>query len=332
MNEGSKQVPIFVGDGTSYLPFIYVASALSSLTADQRTALDGWCNSVDRAAIPLDGPAWVRVHTPFKQSAPWLDDGRSPEEIYRANRAYLCSEADGFILFAWRGGSIGSGQELAWAQMMGIPALVLAYGRDPAEVQAGESLGPENADRISRQLHGAASETDLEIHWFSGAEQLEAIVSKWLRQKRPAIEDRNRLRAMHRQRAATPLAVFRAAAARLGTSAATEVEAATRLHAGRVEALLASEDALLAASFEELFRLSTGLGVELGEAISPRRRTLMPKQLEALQQAAVENEWSPETVVAAIERSQVAMASDGVRRLSLSSPDAWVEFMRRRQP
>jgi ribosomal protein L13E len=332
MNEKPGQVPIFVGDGTSYLPFIYVASALSSLTADEQTALDGWCSSVNRAAVPLEGPTWVRVHTPFKQSAPWLEDGRSSEEIYRANRTYLCSEADGLILFAWRGGSIGSGQELAWAQMMAIPVLVLAYGRDPAEVREGERSGPENADRISRQLRGTASETDLEIHWFTGAEQLETVVRKWLSQKRKAIEDRNRLRRMHRQRAATPLTVFRAAAARLGASAATEVEAATRLDAGRVEALLASEDALLAASLEELFRLSTGLGVELGEAISPRRRTLMPKQLEALQQAAMENEWSPETVVAAVESGQLAMASDGVRRLPLSSPEAWVEFMRRGGP
>lgn len=216
--------------------------------------------------------------------------------------------------------------------MMAIPVLVLAYGRDPAEVSEGERTGPENADQISRQLRGTASEADLEIRWFTGAEQLEGVVREWLGRKRTAIEDRNRLRMMHRQRAATPLAVFRAAVARLGPSAATEVEAATRLNAGRVEALLASEDALLAASFEELFRLSTGLGVELGEAISPRRRTLMPKQFEALQQAAIENEWSPETVVAAVEHGQLAMASDGVRRLPLSSPEAWIEFMRRGLP
>lgn len=331
MTSESRQVPIFTGDGTAYLPFIYVASALSSLTADEQTALDGWCSTVDRAAVPLDGPQWVRVHTPFKQSAPWLDDGRTPVEIYRANRAHLCSEADALIIFAWRGGSIGAGQELAWAQMMAIPVLVLAYGRDPGEVRDGERAGPENADRISRQLRGTASEVDLEVRWFTGAEHLEAVVRKWLGDKRSVIQDRNRLRIMHRQRAATPLAVFRAAASRLGGSAGTEVEALTRLSAGRVEALLDSEDALLAASFEELFRLSTGLGVELGEAISPRRRTLMPKQLEALQQAAIENEWTPETVIAAFERGQLAMASDGVRRLPLSSPEAWTEFMRRDQ-
>jgi hypothetical protein len=137
---------------------------------------------------------------------------------------------------------------------------------------------------------------------------------------------------MHRQRAAVPLAVLRAAAARIGAKAATEVEASTRLNAGRVEAMLSSEDALLAASFEELFRLSTGLGVELGEAISPRRRTLMPKQLEALQQAAIENDWSPEVVLAAVERGQVAAMSDGVRRLPLSSPEAWTRFMQREHP
>jgi hypothetical protein len=322
------QVPIFAGNGVDRVPLIYAASALSSLTADQRTALDGWCTALDRAAVPLDGPAWVRVHTPFKQSPPWLGDGVGAADIYRKNRSYLYAEADAIILFAWRGGSIGCGQELAWAQAACLPVLVLAYGEeDPDNADQLQGAGPENADRLSRQLRGTASDSDLEIRWFANAEQLESEVRTWLLSKRSAIEDRNRIRVMHRQRATTLLTVLRSAVSRIGPDAARGVEAQTRLDAGRVETLLESEDALLSASFEELIRLSTGLGVELGEAISPRRRTLMPKQLEALRQASIENEWAPDKVIAAVEKGQQAMASDGVRRLPLSSPEAWVIFM-----
>lgn len=328
MSEASeKQGRIFSGDGTSHLPCLYVATALSSLNPDQRSTLDGWCTAVDRAIIPLSGdPAWLRVHQPFKLSASWLGDGRSPEEIYRKNWRHVCTETDGFILFAQRGGSIGAGQELAWAQKMGIPILVLAHGRDPEDLEEGEE-NLANADTLSRQLLGAASDTDLKIRWFSSTEKLETVVREWVRQRRGAIEDRHRLRRMHRQRAATPLAVFNAAASRFSPDVAREVAALTRLHPRRVEHLLASEDALLAASLDELLRLSTGLGIDLGEALSPRRRTLQPKQLEALSQAATENEWPPEQIVAAVERGQFVLASDGVRRLPLSNPEGWLRLM-----
>lgn len=328
MNDLPEQVPIFTGDGTSYLPLAYVCTALSSLGADDRTIFDGWCGVIDRAAAPREGgPSSLRVHHPFRVSPPW-DDDRSPEEIYAANWTYLATEVDGLILFIRRGGSIGCGQELAWAQAMCLPVLVLGHGRDPRALGEGER-NLENADRLSRQLEGTASRADLEVHWFADTERLEAIVRDWFERKAALMSDRHRLRRMHRQRAAVPLAVLNAAAARLGADAPREVAAQTQLHPGRVEQLLGGEDALLAASLEELYRLSTGLGVDLGEALTRRQAKLQPRQLQALAEAAVENEWPPQRVIDAVERGQTLLAVGGVRRLPLGSAEGWVELMER---
>ena len=70
-------------------PFVYVACRLTSLDAEHRKLLDSWCTHIQHAvteAVDDSGDPWrVAVHTPLSWSAPWTDDGRTPQDIYALN-------------------------------------------------------------------------------------------------------------------------------------------------------------------------------------------------------------------------------------------------------
>jgi hypothetical protein len=245
-----------MNDSEPIAPLLYVASALSSLDDDERAQLDTWFETIERVAAAQGEP--LRIHVPFRVSAPWGEDAQSPGDIYRRNSGLVWGAADGLIVFGLKGGSLGAGQELAWAQLRGLPLLVLANGGPPgtAPASAGE-------DRLSRQVEGAASEADLTVGWFTAVDDLSEIVDSWIRAKRGAFDARVRARREQREPAAAIQAELQRAAAALGPEAAATVEARAGITPGRLKRLLEDVDAVPMLSLDELLRLAPALDVEL---------------------------------------------------------------------
>src|SRR5215510_419656 len=108
-------------------PLVYLGMPLSQLPKDRREAVEQLEFIVNQAIIDQthrDPESWpLRVHSPVKLSAPWREDGRTPEEVYELNSGKIELEADAMIVIAEKGGSSGIGQELAWACALSLPIL-----------------------------------------------------------------------------------------------------------------------------------------------------------------------------------------------------------------
>ena len=128
MAEERDQLSFGFEDQEDDLPLVYVASALSSLSDDEQRLVDAWCELIHRAVVETAGHAdqpWsVRVHMPITWSAPWIESRRSAEEIYHLNASRVLRAA-ALVVIGYRGGSLGSGQEFAWASLLRVPVLYL---------------------------------------------------------------------------------------------------------------------------------------------------------------------------------------------------------------
>ena len=72
-------------------------------------------------------PIWP-IDAPIDYSAPWKQDGLSPDDVYRKNLDAIHA-SDALIAFGENGASAGVGQELEWAIRLGIPILYLTADR-----------------------------------------------------------------------------------------------------------------------------------------------------------------------------------------------------------
>jgi len=115
---------------------IYVASALTALEPTERSQISRRCDIIDQAIVASSGSIgkpW-KVHLPVLWSAPGPDDDRTPREIYNFNRDHV-RRATGLVLLGDHGGSLGAGQEFAWAIARRLPVLVLLTGDEPLSRQ-----------------------------------------------------------------------------------------------------------------------------------------------------------------------------------------------------
>lgn len=290
---------------------LYVASALTALEPDQRSEISRRCEIIDRTIVECSGGTgepW-QVHLPVLWSAPGPADDRSPRQIYDFNRDKV-RRASGLVLLGDHGGSLGAGQEFAWAVARRLPVLALHTGNKP----------------VSRQIAGTPAQ--MIVRHVTTDDELEAAANEWVTEWGPAVESRARsetgqliiaIRAADRLRDA-----FEAS-----PDSIEAIAAVAGLNPDRVSELFSAE-ALLDGSVSELIALSGALSLEAGETLNPNPiPELSSNQRSGLAIAAEEYEWSPREILQIETRARLEIAKGGVRRLPLSSVQDWVTFARR---
>jgi hypothetical protein len=299
-------------------PLIYIGMPLSQLPKERRETVELLAYTVNEAIAQQTRseiePWPVRVHSPIKHSAPWKEDDRSAEDVYRLNTDKVWLEADAMIIIAERGGSVGIGQELAWACALQLPVLIVHW------------------DQIymSRQPRGTAAEHDIEVKAYRDPEHLRDLVDSWLVSRRTEISDgpRRRLgRQGHFARASTLLGERWG---ELGSGQRRHAEMTTRLSAARIDRILSDPLALAAASVQELVAIGCAVGIDVLDLVrSPPLPELRHGQREALASAASEFGWDPETTLRLHDRARAEIGRGGIRRLPLASNQDWLEFAER---
>lgn len=289
---------------------IYVASALTALEPEQRSDISRRCEIIDRTIVATSGamgPAW-QVHLPVLWSAPRPDDRRTPREIYELNRGHV-RRASGLVLLGDHGGSLGAGQEFAWALARRLPVLVIL------------GLG----STLSRQVAGTPAL--MCVRNAPTGSDLHRVVAHWVTEWGPAVESR--------ARAGTGERIIAIRAAERIHSAFTEsvdsieaICAIAGLTPERTQELFDPE-ALLDGSVSELIALSCALGLEPGEALNPHPMPeLSASQQSGLVTAAQEYDWTPTQILRVESRARLELAKGGTRRLPLASVQDWITFAR----
>lgn len=307
-NDRSEQLAFELEDRPD--THIYVASALTALEPNDRSEISRRCEIIDRTIVETSGSAgdpWT-VHLPVLWSAPKPDDQRSPREIYELNRGHV-RRASGLVLLGDHGGSLGAGQEFAWALARRLPVLVI--------------LGPDST--LSRQIAGTPAQ--MCIREAKTDDELRQVVAHWVVEWGPAVESRARNGTGER------LIAIRAAERLSNAFAASSdsieaISAVAGLNPERVMELFEPE-ALLDGSVSELIALSRALGLEAGDALNPNPiPELSPSQRDGLATAAQEYDWTPIQILQVESRARLELARGGIRRLSLASVQDWITFAR----
>ena len=154
---------------------IYVASALTALATSDRDEISRRCDIIDQTIIErsgIDGQPW-QVHLPVLWSAPRPTDTRTSPEIYQTNREHV-RRASGLILLGDHGGSLGAGQEFAWAVARRLPVLVILPDDRP----------------LSRQIAGTPAQ--MCVRRATADDELRDAVKGWVDDWGAAVESRAR--------------------------------------------------------------------------------------------------------------------------------------------
>lgn len=302
----------------SEAPLIYIGMPLSQLPKERRETVELLAYTVNDTITQQTRneiePWPVRVHSPIKHSAPWKEDERSAEDVYQLNTDKVWLEADAMIVIAEKGGSLGIGQELAWACALQLPVLIL-HREDTF---------------ISRQPRGASAEHDIEIKPYRSPEHLRDLVDAWLVSRRAQICDGPRRRLGRRGHFARASFLLAERWEALTPEQRKHTVMATRLPATRIERILSDPLALAAASVQELAAIGCAVGLDI---LDLDRKAPLPElrrsQREALVSAASEFGWDAETTLRLQDRARAELGRGGVRRLPLASNQDWFEFAER---
>jgi hypothetical protein len=301
-----------LGDET---PLIYIAVPLSQVQEDHRETIELLAHTVTETIVgqtDSEKDPWVvRVHSPIKHSAPWKKDGRTPEEIYELNTSKIWLEADAVVVIADHGGSLGIGQELAWACSLQLPIVILH----------------REGTTISRQPSGAAAEYDIELLEYSDPEHMRDLLGRWLISHRAQICDGPRRRVGRRAHLTGICTLLAARWEQLSPEERHHAVMVARMPAIRVERIVSDPLVMAAASVQELIAIGCAVGIDLLDLPrTPPPPELAPSQREALAAAATELGWSHEETLRLHNAARVEMGRGGVRRLPLASINDWLEF------
>lgn len=297
---------------------IYVASAISSLAGDGQEEVERACALIklaaEAAAATMETSWNLHVHAPCLESSPWKAPDTSPEQIFDDNNRIVCEEADALIILGAFGGSLGAGQELAWASSVRLPALLL-HKKD---------------QKVSRQVRGTPIDLEI-VEFLSGRHLIETVVDYVFR-RRHAIETHARQRR-DRLLALQPLVqTLRDEWNRLDESARRQVHAIARIHPRRVEMLLKRPEALRAASVDEVLALAGALGTDPWKQLSGEALPqLSYEQLQGLKTAAIEYDWHVPETLELMHEAQLELAKGGTRRFRLITTEDWYRFRASRQ-
>jgi hypothetical protein len=301
------------GEGDEF-SLVYVASALTHLDQQGKLLIDAWCYVIKTAVDEASG-AYLRTHLPVQWSDPGnVDDTRAPANIYELNAGKLREEVDALIVLGYRGGSLGAGQEFAWAASLRMPILYLRDAENP----------------LSRQIEGTPA--DVTIVNFTDADGIANGVRGFIRAKRAIIQDGARRRRNRRNQFTAVAEAIRDAWDRLGDNARASVSSEARLNARRVEEVAGNPLVVGAASLDEIAAITGGLGIDMSLWLGPASLPdLNQRELEALRTAATENGWPGGEAVDLLRAARLELARGGTRRLRLTSPADWIRFQETRR-
>ena len=313
-----EQLVLATTTGSEAESLIYLASPISSLAGEQREEIVRDCALIKvtaEAYADTAEPPWgLRVHVPCLESSPWEAPDISPEQVFDDNFSLVTERADALIVHGGWGGSVGAGQEFAWACAVRLPTLFLHKRGQP----------------VSRQVQGTP--IDLEIVEFgSGLELIDAIAD-YVRRRRHAIQTHatqrsDRLIGLHGLHDR-----LQESWSTLDPSSKQAAMAIARLHPRRVEILLSGPGSLRPASIDEVLALSGALGIDAGRHLTGETMTrLTQDQLRALETAAAEYEWTAADTLALVREAETELAKGGTRRFPLVTPDDWDRFRGKRK-
>lgn len=299
-------------------PLIYVAMPLSQVPEEHRETIELLAFTVNETILQQTRneiePWPVRVHSPIKHSAPWKEDGRTPEEIYELNSGMVWLEADAMVVIADRGGSLGIGQELAWACSLQLPILILH----------------REGTSISRQAGGAAAEYDIDLKAYRDPEHMRDLLDAWLVSRRNQICDGPRRRVGRRGHMSSICSLLAERWEQLSAEERRHATMTIHLPHIRVERIFSDPLAMAAASVQELIAIGCAVGIDV---LGLNRTVPLPElahgQREALAAAAAEFGWSAEKTLRLHDAARVELGRGGVRRLPLASNNDWLQFSER---
>lgn len=282
---------------------VYLASGLTSLNEDQLTIVElvsglvaGFCAEVG-----------VMVHQPVMHTHPRDHADLEAEEVHAKDFAKVV-ESDAVIAigdFA----SWGAGKELAWAERLRVPVLLLH----------------RESHAVSRLVKGTTG--DIELATWRFHDDIREAWTTYFVARRAQLEAHRRLRAGRRAIWAPTLYRLRSTHDALSPDDQREVAAIAHLTSRRVHEMLSSPVALAEASADEVQALVNSLGLPSTAGVpggeSPQ---LPPRALSALTTAAELQGWEGRHTVELLQRATSELAKGGTRRLSFNEPTDWLDF------
>jgi nucleoside 2-deoxyribosyltransferase len=249
----------------------------------------------------------VMVHQPVMHTHPRDHSELEAEEVHAKDFAKVV-ESDAVIAigdFA----SWGAGKELAWAERLRVPVLVLhREGR-----------------AVSRLIKGTTG--DIEFATWRFHDDIREAWTTYFVARRAQLEAHRRLRAGRRAIWAPTLDRLRAAHDELSPNDQREVAAVAHLTSRRIHEMLSSSEALAEASADEVQALVNALGLPSAAGVpGGEPPQLAPRALSALATAAELQGWEGRHTVELLQRATSELAKGGIRRLSFNEPTDWLDF------
>lgn len=281
----------------------YLASGLTGLNEDQITIVE----LVSGLVADFCSEAGVLVHQPVLHTHPKDHGDLEPPQVHDADFEKVINSD--VIIAIGDFASWGAGKELAWAERLRTPVLMLLHeGR-----------------KVSRLVEGTSADLKIKRWRFHG--DIREVWTTYFMTRKAQIEERRRLRhARHQLWSPTQMAI-RSAYSQFDQAKMAELSAVSGLTQRRMDEILTSPLALAHASLDEVLALCNAL--ELPSAtVMPGGDlpVLPPRALSALATAAELQEWDGREAVSLIQRAVTELAKGGTRRLSFNEPAAWIDF------
>jgi hypothetical protein len=296
------------------ISMLFVSVSMTGRDESQLSHIDSLSRAVERAAervtTECERPWYVRVHIPSDHSAPWLDDKPAPE-VFAATRASFVSDVDALVLIVHRGGSIGCGQEFAWACLLGIPVLVLHH----------------KSERISREVEGATDNFNVRVRSYGSTLALESYVGEFLTEWRSTIQTGPERRAVRVERARPISEAIRNAWKRLDEKTRDAKARDAGLPRARVALLASSPAELVGATHAEVLALCDVLEIDIAAVVAQSSSVVSgvgAKELAALKETARTLDWGAVDTLEILEFASNQMAQGGTRRFGLTTTEGWV--------
>jgi hypothetical protein len=287
--------------------------------------LEGDCRTIEEALVDSSqeaSPRWtVSVHPPITTSAPWLGQELDPNEVWRRNTREVICRSDALIVHGAWGGSIGVGQETAWAFDRSIPILFLQYESAP----------------VSKQVLGMMERSFwFDLYRFRESDELRRVTAEWLAHRRPVITkgpEVRRVLAEQWEPIRTRL-LERWNRERSDSGRRTSVSSYAAMHPSDIDDVLTEPLLLARTPAWKVLRLASALEVVVAptSGLAPAVPELSPDEIGALASCKRALGWGESftsTIAAYGARWKGAEESLVSRTgVNLRSPDGWNEIAR----
>lgn len=281
----------------------YFASGLTDLNPDQLAVVE----LVGGLISEFCSDAGVLVHQPALHTHPEDHSHLAPEEVHAKDLAKVISSDALIVLGDYA--SWGGGKELAWAERMRLPILILVHeGR-----------------QVSRLVQG--SPADLEVHTWRFPQDLRDIWNDYFLRYKKRLEAHRRVRS-ERSLLWSPVQQRLLDALELvAPDGLEEIASTAQLTVRRIREIVASPLVIAEASADELQALVAALELP-DSSLRPGHDPpeLSPHALAALEAAARLEGWTGHRTVDLYRRASSEQAKGGTRRLRFTEPQDWIDL------